>query len=410
MHQRPRIFYGYIIVALCYILSMIIWGGYNSFGVFFSSLLDEFHWTRASTSAAFSLCTLISGVAAILVGNLVDKYGPRALMTACSLLLGLGYIGLSRINSVWQLDLVYGVIIGIGLSGFWIPVLSTIARWFSRKRGLMLGITLTGAGGGTFIAPLISNWLIGQYAWRTSLVVIGATTLAAGLVLSQFIKRDPSQIGQLPDGAEVEKGESEKLTERNMAGYSLKEALVTFQFWMATAILLCSGVGCYMILVHIVPHALALEISPGSAAGILAVLGAVSILGGLFTGTLADRIGIKLVIIIGLAIMSLALIWLLFAGEVWQLYLFAVFFGLIFGSVGVMETLLIVWLFGLRSNALILSAIDFGFIIGASLGPFLAGYVFDVKGSYYLAFLLAAVISVLGLVLSCLIKPTSLRR
>jgi MFS family permease len=400
--RQTNLFYGYRIVAYSYIIAIIVWGGYNSFGVFFDSLLQEFGWSRAVTSGAFSLCTALGGSMAILGGRLTDRFGPRPVMTVCGLLLGAGYILMSRIDAVWQFYLVYGVLIGIGTCGFWVPVLSTVSRWFFRKRGLMLGIVLTGAGIGTIIFPPVGNWLISRYGWRTSFIIIGAVTLVIGMLLSQFMKRDPSWVGQSPDGV---KGTSDREDDAGNRGYTLSEAILTPQMWMSIAVCLFFGFAAYTIIVHIVPQALFSGISSASAANILAVVGGVSILGGLSSGAISDRIGIRKSVVIVLAILALALVWLIFSREAWQFYLFAAFFGFAFGSLGVSESILSVWLFGLKSNAIILAVIDFGATIGSAIGPLVAGYIFDVAGSYQIAFILSAAICLIGLLLTLWLKP-----
>jgi MFS family permease len=404
LKKGSHLFYGYKIVTFCYITAIIVWGTYNSFGVFFDSLLNEFQWTRAATSGAFSVCTVISGLAAIPFGRITDKFGPRLVMTVCSLVLGAGYILMALISSIWQFYLIYGIIIGVGTSGFWVPVLSTVSRWFSRKRGLMVAIVLTGSGAGTIVFPPVANWLISQYQWRLSIAIIGIITLVTGTILSQFMKRDPSQIAEFPDGGPVRTEDPARGTNW---GYSAGEALRTPQFWMATVIFFCCGFCAYTIFVHIIPQALLLGVSSIAAAGIVAVIGGVAIVGGLGTGIISDRTGVKRSTVVFLVLSVLALIWLNISRDFWQLYLFAAIFGLAYGSIGVSETILSVWLFGLKDNAVILSIIDFGLTVGAAVGPLIAGYIFDLYGSYQIAFFLTAIIGFAGLFLSLFLKPPS---
>ncbi len=402
LKPKPNFFYGYSIVTCCYITSMVVWGTWNSFGVFFDSLLAEFNWSRAVTSGAFSLCTIISGLAAIPFGRVTDKIGPRAVMTACSLILGTGYILMALIDSVWQFYLVYGILIGIGTSGFWVPVLATVSRWFSKKRGLMVGIVLTGSGAGTLVFPPIANWLISVYQWRLSIAVVGAATLICGTIISQFIKRDPSTVQQVADGETPGKSSQH---EAGGAAHSLKEAVRTPQFWMALGVFFGCGFYAYTIMVHIIPRAVLLGVSPSVAASLLAVIGGISILGGLATGALADRMGIKKTLITFLAIAAAAIIWLLGSRETWQLYLFSALIGLAYGSIGVSETIATIWLFGLKENALILALVDLALTAGAAAGPLVAGYVFDITQSYQGAFILTAVICLASLLISVFVKP-----
>ena len=125
---EPGFFYGYVIVAVSVCIMAAIWGTYSAFGVFFKPLITEFGWTRALTSGAFSLSLFVYGVLSIIAGRLTDKIGPRLVMILSGFLLGAGYILMSQINTVWQLYIIYGGIIGTGMSGAWIPLLSTVAR------------------------------------------------------------------------------------------------------------------------------------------------------------------------------------------------------------------------------------------------------------------------------------------
>ena len=120
---RPRFFYGYIVVIAALLIFVVSWAAYNSFGVLFNPLLEEFSWNRAVTSGAFSLSMFIYGVLGIVVGALNDRFGPRVVLTFCSILLGLGYLLMSQISALWQLYLFLGVLIGIGMSGVWVPLL-----------------------------------------------------------------------------------------------------------------------------------------------------------------------------------------------------------------------------------------------------------------------------------------------
>ena len=129
-NKQPKIFYGYIVVAASFLIYMVMWGTYYTFGIFFKPFLVEFGWTRAMTSGAYSLSLILHGLLGIVAGKLTDRFGPRVVVTACGLLLGSGYLLMSQVSAIWQLYLFYGVIIGIGISGGFIPLVSTVARWF----------------------------------------------------------------------------------------------------------------------------------------------------------------------------------------------------------------------------------------------------------------------------------------
>ena len=161
----------------------------------------------------------------------------------------------------------------------------------------------------------------------------------------------------------------------------------------------------FAIMVHIVPHAIDLGISDASAVNILAVIGGSMVVGRIVLGSAADRIGYRQAYIISFILVSAALLWLVLATDMWMLYLFAAVFGLANGGMGALSSPIVASLFGLRSHGLIYGVIDFGFAIGAAVGPFLAGYIFDITGSYQVAFLISAAIGVVSLILSTVLRP-----
>jgi MFS family permease len=172
---------------------------------------------------------------------------------------------------------------------------------------------------------------------------------------------------------------------------------------MAFAIFLCFGYSLFSVSVHIVPHAIDSGLSATSAASVLATMGGMSIVGNVILGSAVDRIGDRRVFIIGFILMAAALFGLTLAGKAWMLYLFSAIFGFAYGGCAASESPLVAGLFGLSSHGLILGVIDFGFTIGAAIGPFVAGYIFDVSGSYHLAFQVIATICIVGSLLAALL-------
>ena len=312
-NRKPKFFYGYAIVSAAFVIMAIGLGVTISFGVFFEPVLTEFGWTRVMTSGAFSLGLLVCGFLGMGTGRLNDRFGPRLLLTIGGFLFGLGYLLMSQVSTIGQLYLFYGVIMGIGLSNSYVPVLSTIARWFDKRRGMMSGITLTGIGTGTVIMPLLANWLVSSYGWRTAFIAIGIVSLVLFISAAQFFRRDPQSMGQLPDGVSEIKQESLNL---GAGGFSLREAIRTRQLWMLGAIWLCVGFSLFTILVHIVIHATGLGISDVIAASILAIMGGVNIAGRIVIGGAGDRIGNRRALIISFIVMLASLVWLQFAEEV----------------------------------------------------------------------------------------------
>lgn len=339
---EPHFYYGYVVVVAAFIIMVVSWGLYIVFGLFFNPLLEEFKWTRAATSGAYSLSSVIQGLLGIAMGGLTDRFGPRIVVISCGVFLGLGYLLMSKVETVWQLYLFYGVLVGIGMSGLWIPLLSSVARWFVKRRSMMTGIVVSGLTIGQFIAPPLINRLISQYGWRQSYIILGSIVTLSIVLAAWFLKRDPKQTGQ--NDSKIK--ERENLLEPDAKSYSFKEALHTKQFWLVSSIFFCVGYSAFAVTVHIVPHVTALGISDVTAANILAVNGGIGIIGNfVLGGLLGDIIGNRKAFIIGLILMTAALIWLVPAREIWTFYLCAVILGLALGSMGTSESPMIARLF-----------------------------------------------------------------
>ena len=401
---KSRLYYGYVVVAASFIIMVLAQGLYIIFGIFFNPLLKEFGWTRAAISGAYSLCTISQGVLGIAVGGLVDRFGPRIVVTVCGVFLGAGYLLMSQVNTIWQIYLFYGVIIGIGGSGLWVPLLSPISRWFVARRSMMTGIVMSGMTIGGIIAPLIVSRLIVAYDWRQTFIVLGSAALIGIVVFAQLFRRDHGRLEQTPDVAGEDTGTKSSAA---VIGYDLKEAAQTLQFWLFLIILFCFGYSVIAIAVHLFPYITGLGISDVSAANVLAVNGGVGIIGNFFVGgIIGDRIGNRKVLLIGFALAIGSLVWLLFSNELWMLHLFAIVLGITMGSIGTSESPLVARLFGLKNHGLIYAIVVLGFTVGAAVGPLVTGYIHDITGDYYHAFRVCIALAVVGFILTVLMRPT----
>ncbi len=401
--RKPRFFYGYIIVAACFFIMVVMHGTYNTFGVFFTPLETEFSSTRATLSGANSFAFFIMGLASILVGILADKYGPRIVLTTSALLFGTGYLLMSRAGAIWQIYLFF-TLAGIGLSASDIVPLSSVVRWFFKQRGLMSGITKVGTGLGMMAMPLVASILINSIGWSKSYLVLGTLVLVTVIPLTQFLRRDPREIGLLPDG---EKQSTDKLISSVEEGLSFREAIRTRQLWMVCGFYF-AAVYCGMtILVHIVPYAEGLDISKTVAAGIVSTIGGVSMLGRIVMGITGDRIRHKRAVVTCVTIAIIALSWLQFSGQLWMLYLFAIIYGFSHGGFFALTSPLIAGLFGTRSQGTLLGIVVCYGTLGGSIGMVLSGYIYDITDKYQLAFLILLILMFIGLSLTALIKPVS---
>ncbi|MDD4877113.1 MAG: MFS transporter [Dehalococcoidales bacterium] len=401
--RDPRFFYGYIILLVSFVILMIVWGTQFSFGVFFKPVLNQFDWTRTATSGAYSLSMVLNGFFGIFAGRLSDRFGPRLVVTVCGFLVGLGYLLISQISAIWQMYLLYGVLISVGLAGMWVPLLSTVARWFTKRRGLASGIAASGIGVGTVIMPPLANQLITSYSWRTSYIIISLIVLVITVTIAQSLRRDPSQKGLLAYGTDPAKIGGLNLEDR---GYSVQEAIHSWQFWIICIIGFCASFCVQNVVVHIVPHATDIGVSAAAAAIILSIVGIVNIGGKLGMGNFIDRIGSIRVLVIIFILLTVSFLWILLANELWMLYLFAVVFGAGYGGFAAVQSPLVAEYFGLKAHGAIFGLVIFAVQTGGAAGSLVAGYIYDIRSSYYWAFILCAILGIASLILSILLKPT----
>ena len=405
--KKDKFSYGYVIIAACFGIQAIGVGTYISYGVFFNPLIFEFGWSRAAISGASSIAFFLMGLFGIFVGRLNDKIGPRNVMAVTGFLFGLGHLLMSRLGAVWQLYLFYGIIIGIGLSSVDVIALSTTARWFIKKRGIMTGIVKIGTGAGQFIMPFVTSMLITSYGWRTSYIIIGAGVLVSLVAIAQLLRRDPSQISPLPDCENDMSGGKQGLAGE---GLSLGDTVRTRQIWTICAVNLAI-VFCFMtIIVHIVPHAQDIRVSATKAASVLSAIGGVSMAGRFITGIAIDRIGSKKAMILCFILLIAGLLWLQMAKELWMLYVFAVIYGIAHGGYFTTMSPIVAEFFGLNAHGVLFGIVAFSGTIGGAIGPILAGYIFDVTAGYGLAFWLCTLMSASGLLLLLLLKPIDAMR
>ena len=199
---QPRIFYGWVIVLVSFLTMLLVMGTRFSFGVFYSSMLAEMGWSRAATAGIFSVSMLVYAAVASGVGAAFDWWGPRRVFPVAAVLLGVGFFLCSRMTTLWQFYLYYGVIVGTGFTALgFIPHVALMAQWFNRRRGLATSLALAGTGVGAFLLAPWSAWLIAQYGWRQSYLVYAGIIPGVLIPLILLVHRSrPEDIGLHPDG------------------------------------------------------------------------------------------------------------------------------------------------------------------------------------------------------------------
>ncbi len=405
--EKKGLYYGWIVLAALLITGIAILGIKLSFGVFFKSLQEDFGWSRATTSGVFSFYMLLYCVFTVLGGWAIDRYGAKIVLTVMGFFTGLSLLLTSQASTPWHLFLSYSLLLAIGTAPIYILVMSTASRWFTGRRGLALGIASCGTGLGIMIMTPFSAWLISSYGWRMSYFILALIAFFVIIPCAQLVKRAPGELAALSEGEKLEATNlnSPEGQHSNEAGeFSLRQSVKTKSFWLIFSIWLLGSFCVYIVMTHIVSHAIDLGITSLRAASILTLIGGTSIPGGVLMGRVSDSLGRKQAAIICVLLMAGTMLWLIQLPNLWMLYLFAMVFGFFSGGFGPCIAALVGDIFGMRHVGVILGAINVGWAAGAAIGPALAGYIFDVKGSYFLAFLAGVIVMLIAAILIPFLK------
>ncbi len=338
------------------------------------------------------------GAFAIAGGRLADRFGPRGVLVVAGVCTGAGYGLMYFMSAPWQLFLLYGLLVGIGLSAHDVVTLSTIARWFKHRRGMMTGVVKTGTACGQIAIPLLATALIAQFGWRTACVMLGGG--AAVLVVLAALGMGPR--------AASEKSEHSRAVDA--VSLSLSAALRTPQLWTLCAVQLGYFTSLMTIPLHIVAHGIDLGLPRVEATAVLSTIGGVSIAGRLLVGSSVDRIGGRRALLVCLVPLLCSLIWLRLIEDTRLLFAFAALYGFAHGGLFTVISPTVAEFFGMSAHGAIFGVILFFGTIGGALGPLLAGWTFDTTGSYNAAFVGLAVLVAGGLVMSLSLRPATRKR
>ena len=374
----------YTVVAGACLTQFTVIGLLFSYGVFFKSFEAEFGWSRTMLSAAASLAFFMMGTLAMLAGRLNDRFGPRRVLAVSGLIYGLGYATLSQISAPWHLFAIFGTALAIGLSTHDVVTLSTIARWFKARRGIMSGVIKVGTAFGQIAMPPVAAALILWLGWQQALMVIGlcATVL---LLLAAFLISAPAD-----SAAQAKTPET---------GASFAQARTSRIFWTLCAIQFLFFSALMTVPTHLAVHGMDLGMSAPRAAALLSVIGAASIAGRLSVGFAVDGIGGKNAYILCFAFLLTSLAGLIFITGHAALFVIIAIYGFAHGGLFTVVSPAVAEYFGMKAHGAIFGTVLFFGTIGGSLGPIFAGMVFDSTASYAPAFTTLAIGVSIGLAL-----------
>jgi MFS family permease len=365
MKETP---YAWVVVWATFVCLALIFGVSYSFAAFFESFAVEFSAQRADVSWIFGLSGFVYFVMGAGGGMLADRFGPRIVCSAGMALIALGLMATSWATSLFAVYLSYGLLVGLGIALVYTPSIASVQPWFTTRRGLAGGIASSGVGAGTLLVPVLVAMAIGPMPWREAMQVLALGVLVLGLLATALLRRAPAAPSSGSGGS--------------ASGLSLRETLRSPTFrWLYLATVLASPV-MFIPFAHVSASARDLGLGEAFAVGLVGLIGVGSLVGRFAIGLLADRLGrAQTLVLMQLSMGASYVLWGAAGGQ-GLLVVFALWFGLSYGSIVSLLPAICMDYFGGKSVASVVGTLYSGAAFGNLLGPVLAGAVFDHSGHY----------------------------
>jgi len=400
--RARKVFYGWWVVgAGTFLYFLGIGSVFYGFSAFFNPMISEFGWSRAVTSGAYSLSRLEGGVEGPIVGWLIDRFGARKLVFVGVTLTGIGFMAMASVSNLWSLYLIFGLLVSMGYNtGFYHATTTATANWFFRKRSRALSIITVGGGlGGAVIVPFLAL-IITTSGWRTASIVMGVLMLALGLPAAYIVRSKPEDKGLLPDGdmatgerpapaegaASVSGDEAASGPGADEISFTVREALKTRAFWIFVGAMTLRACILSSLVVHQIPHLVDMGISYTAASACLGTMILISIPGRLVFGWLGDIWDKRLLLLAASLLQAVAIFIFIQASTLWMAYVFVVLFGIGYGGEIPLTLAFRGQLWGRKAFATLGGIAAAFYSVGTVSAPILAGYLFDVSGTYSVAF------------------------
>ena len=368
----------WVIVWASFMCLTVIFGVSYSFAAFFDSFAKEFSAQRADVALIFGLCGLVYFVLGALGGILADRWGPRVVCMTGMGLVALGLYFTSLAQSLGNIYLSFGLLVGLGIAFVYTPAIAAVQPWFTQRRVLASGIAGSGVGAGTLIVPVVVSYLMTHISWRDTLQAMALGVVLIGCASAYLLEKAPS----LATGAPGQ-----------LAGLTLREALHTPVFrWLYLCCLISAPV-MFMPFAHISAAARDAGVADAQAVGLVGLIGIGSLTGRFGIAWVAQRLGRIQTLLLMQCLMGLSYFLWAGASERLMFATFALCFGLSYGSIVSLLPAICMDLFGGKAVSAILGTLYTGAAFGNLLGPVVAGKIFDLTHSYTLVIYLALALS-----------------
>ncbi|PBB77996.1 MFS transporter [Mesorhizobium sp. WSM3879] len=376
--------YRWVIIAAGALMTCVALGAMFSLAIFLEPMSIGTGWSRAGISSAMTLNFLVMGVGGFAWGAIYDRVGARPVVLAGAVLLGLALVVASRANSLLIFQLSYGVIVGLAASAFFAPMIALTTAWFDTNRSLAVSLVSAGMGVAPMTISPFARWLISAYDWRTAMFDIGVMAWVL-LLPAVFLVRQPPVAGAAADSGMPARAADDP-------GMSVSQALRSPQFLVLGMTFFACCAAHSGPIFHMVSYAMACGVAPMAAVSIYSVEGLAGLGGRLLYGVLGDRLGVKPVLITGLAIQAAVIAAYLAVGRLEQFYVLAVIFGATYGGVMPLYAVLAREYFGPRIIGTVFGAATMLSSLGMSFGPLAGGMIYDAYASYSWLFIGSALV------------------
>ncbi len=403
--RRAPVFFGWYVVASAFLVMFSGFAIYYSFGAFIDPLQAAFHTSKTEISGLFALTGLTYFSLGAVTGPISDRIGPRRVVLLGALLIGGGLLLVSRANAIWQLYLGYCGGVGLGLACVYVPSVSAVQQWFTRRRGFATGIAVAGIGVGFLAGPPLAAALIGSAGWRTTFAILAAGAVVLLCIAAIRMERSPAARGLMPEGEVMRQGAT---ATGHAASLERSSVYRTRPFWLLYFSCMLTALGLFVPFAHLGSYAQENGISATGAAWILGLIGLGSASGRLFVGSAADRLGRRQSLGAAYFVMGVMFAWWLVSHSAWQLAIFSVVFGVAYGGFVALIPALAADYFGAVRAGAINGSLYTSAGIGNFIGPLLAGRIFDATGAYTIAIGAGIVVNILAvLCIVALRDPTT---
>lgn len=392
--------YGWVIVAAGALITCLAMGAMFALPVYLQPISEQTGWGRAGISGAMTVGFVVMGVAGFIWGTLTDRIGARPVVLIAACLLGLGLFVASRADSLLVFQFAYGGLVGASGGAFFAPLIATTLGWFDKHRSL--AVSLVSLGGG--IAPMtitpLATILIENFGWRDAMMMTAIAATVLIVPATFLIRRAPDAVAEAPSPtSDVAPAEPRP---GNMAAI-----FRTPQFFiLAGVFFLCCAAHSGPIF-HTVSYAMLCGASALAAASIYSVEGFAGLFGRVFFGLLADRIGVRRVIVGGLALQALGIYLYVYVSELQHFYMLALVLGLVYGGVMPLYSVLARDYFGPQVMGTVLGGITMTSSIGMAFDPLGGGFLFDTFGNYHWLYVTSALIGLGAAALALAFPPKS---